>query len=172
MITYYTKEGKFLAPEGTHPSNKQLHREKGPAVIYKGKSSISEWWQNGKKHRLDGPALVCRVTNYQEWWRKGQLHREDGPAIIFANGDTEWWYNGLKHRKGGPAIVYSAHVKEWWENGLLHRLTGPAVDFVNGDKKYWIKGVDVTAYVKKWVADTNIDLSTSTGKILFKLKFG
>ena len=50
------------------------------------------WYLNGKLHREDGPAIVCR-DGYKEWCLNGKPHREDGPAVI-ANGDKFWCLNG------------------------------------------------------------------------------
>ena len=33
----------------------QLHRAGGPAVVYR--NGNSAWWQNGQRHRIDGPAI-------------------------------------------------------------------------------------------------------------------
>jgi hypothetical protein len=48
-----------------------LHREDGPAyesfLVQKDKV-YKEWWINGKRHRIDGPAIESTVMNYKEWW--------------------------------------------------------------------------------------------------------
>jgi hypothetical protein len=31
------------------------------------------------------------VVHREEWWQNGQRHRVDGPAIIRADGREEWW---------------------------------------------------------------------------------
>jgi hypothetical protein len=51
-----------------------LHREDGPAVVgYNGKK---EWWVNGKRHRLDGPAVIKDFGTYKEWWVDGEQVEE------------------------------------------------------------------------------------------------
>ena len=30
----------------------------------------------------------------RSWYQNGKLHRVDGPAIEWANGDRQWWING------------------------------------------------------------------------------
>ena len=55
-----------------------------------------------------------------EWWQNGKLHREDGPAIVWGNGGKEWWQNGLRHRIGGPAVIRSDGSKEWWLTGVCY----------------------------------------------------
>jgi hypothetical protein len=87
---------------------------------------------DGKKHRLDGPAVESPLV--KEWWVNGKLHREDGPAIILTNGCQEWWVNGYRHRVDGPAYIYGVN-QEWWLNGRLQRVDGPAV--MNKDKTEW-----------------------------------
>ena len=52
-----------------------------------------EWWLNGKRHRVGGPALE-RVAGDKVWYLNGKLHREDGPAIEYANGTKSWYLNG------------------------------------------------------------------------------
>ena len=49
--------------------------------------------ENGKLHRVDGPAVEW-ANGTREWWLNGRLHRIDGPAIEVANGDCEWWVEG------------------------------------------------------------------------------
>ena len=42
-----------------------------------------------------------------EWFQDGKLHRLDGPAIEWANGDEHWYQEGKLHRLDGPAIEYA-----------------------------------------------------------------
>ena len=68
-----------------------------------------EWYQNGKLHRTDGPAV--EYASGDKWWYKnGELHRTDGPAIERSNGEKEWWLNN---------IYYS--FSEWCEKTNLSR---------------------------------------------------
>ena len=51
------------------------------------------WYQNGKLHRLDGPA--CEFANGNKyWWKNNKRHREDGPAVEDANGYKAWFIDG------------------------------------------------------------------------------
>ena len=52
-----------------------------------------EWWVDGKRHRLDGPAIEYNGGS-KEWWVDGKLHRIDGPAIEPHSGTNEWYLNG------------------------------------------------------------------------------
>jgi hypothetical protein len=53
-------------------------------------SDRTEWYFNGKLHRVGEPALAF-VDGTKLWYRNGQLHREDGPAIEWDTGKKEWW---------------------------------------------------------------------------------
>lgn len=96
------------------------HRTDGPAKSTKTKK---EWYLNDQKHRIGGPAVVKPKS--QEWFVQGKLHREDGPAKI-KNGISEWYFQGKRHRIGGPAV--EGGYNEWWEHGKHHRLDGPALE--------------------------------------------
>ena len=60
----------------------------------------TEWYLNGKLHRVDGPA-VANADGYKCWFLNGKLHRVDGPAIEYADGDKEWFVNGKQFTKSG-----------------------------------------------------------------------
>jgi len=53
------------------------------------------WFLNGELHREDGPAYIYKNES-QEWFLNGVRHREDGPAIIYANGTQAWYVNGSR----------------------------------------------------------------------------
>lgn len=48
------------------------------------------WYQNGLKHRTDGPAIEY-MDGTKYWYQNGEFHRLDGPAIKFANGIKRWY---------------------------------------------------------------------------------
>ena len=84
---------------------------------------------------------INRMGGYvTEWYQDGKLHREDGPAREYANGSKEWWVNGKLHREDGPAVERTNGSKEWWLNGKLHREDGPACEYANGSKEWWVNG--------------------------------
>ena len=90
----------------------------GKNYVFKFPNGDNTWYQNGKKHRLDGPAVI-KSNGTEKWFIKGKKHRLDGPAIIRADG-VEWWYqNGKIHRDGGPAVIHADGKKEWWQKGKL-----------------------------------------------------
>jgi hypothetical protein len=55
-----------------------------------------QWHQNGKLHRLDGPAVEW-ANGDKKWYQNGKLHRLDGPAVECANGHKEWWIEGKRY---------------------------------------------------------------------------
>ena len=97
---------------------KKMEYETYEVRIYSNGSK--HWYQNGQRHRLDGPAIEAH-SGYKYWYQGGKLHRLDGPAIECANG-----------------------TKHWYQNGKLHRLDGPAIECANGTKHWYIDGVELT----------------------------
>jgi hypothetical protein len=60
--------------------------------------------QEGKKHRLFGPAYINTVYDIEIWYKDGEYHREGGPAI--RHKSTFWWFqNGVPHNLDGPCVV-------------------------------------------------------------------
>ncbi len=98
-----------------------------------------EWRLNGKRHRVDGPA-VERSDGEKVWWLNGKFHRIDGPAIEFSDGKKQWWLNGKRHRTDGPAYEDADGSKVWYRNGKLHREDGPAYERADGGKAWWLNG--------------------------------
>jgi len=89
---------------------------------------------------------VVKVNDNDDktWYQNGKFHRLDGPAREYANGDKLWYKNGERHRLDGPAIEWSCGGKSWWQNGKLHCEDGPAVELANGDKAWHIEGRKLT----------------------------
>ena len=74
-----------------------LHREDGPALIT---YSASYWFINGRLHREgDEPAMVFSDQILMSWWKNGKRHRIDTPAVVHGGLDDEWWVNGVKYRE-------------------------------------------------------------------------
>jgi hypothetical protein len=59
----------------------ELHNENGPAVVFPGTSPGKQWYQNGKMHRLDGPA---EETCSDHWWVDGR------PISGWMQGRNHW----------------------------------------------------------------------------------
>ena len=74
------------------------------------------WYQNGLRHRLDGPAIE-HSNGDKVWYQEGKLHRLDGPAVDCDNGDKFWYQNYKLHRLDGPAIEWADGIKYWYING-------------------------------------------------------
>ena len=66
-----------------HHNNKNI-------LLHEHKNGDKEWYDNGKRHREDGPAIDW-IDGHKEWYRNGKLHREDGPAVEWLNGYKGWW---------------------------------------------------------------------------------
>ena len=96
---------------------------------------VTEWYQDDKLHRDDGPAV--EVFNTERWWyQHGKRHRVDGPA-----------YERFYLLSPQPLVRLAAKVigtYEWWQNDERHREDGPAVEKWNGQKEWWLNGVQVT----------------------------
>ena len=104
----------------------------------------TKWWYlNGKRHRVDGPAVEW-ACGTGLWYLNGQPHRVDGPAFEWASGRKEWWLNGKRHRVDGPACEWPHGIKEWYLNGQLHRVDGPAVEWVIGTREWYLNGAELT----------------------------
>ena len=75
----------------------------------------------------------------QKWYQSGKLHRTDGPAIIRPDGSQEWWLNGKRNRIDGPAIIrYGTRI--YYQNSILHRTDGPAIIHEDGNKYWYLNG--------------------------------
>ena len=83
----------------------------------------TEWFQNGRLHRLDGPAVEWNGDRF--WYQNGRLHRTDGPACEYLDGDKCWYQNGKLHREDGPAIEWTDGAAGWY---LHHDFLGSNVE--------------------------------------------
>ena len=81
---------------------------------------------------------ICEVLpdGTKEWYQNGKYHRADGPAVEYADGAKDWFLNGNLHRVDGPAVEYPDGTKYWFLNGKLHRVDGPALEYANGTKQW------------------------------------
>jgi antitoxin component YwqK of YwqJK toxin-antitoxin module len=94
------ESAKEATPEYKYYPNGQVERE--------------SWYLDGKKHRVDGPAVINYDKNGQveieSWYLDGKKHREDGPTVIWydKNGQVKresWYLDGKRHRVDGPAVI-------------------------------------------------------------------
>ena len=66
-----------------------------------------------------GNGAECKIYDYGKYWYlNGKRHRIDGPAIEWANGSKNWYLNGKYHRTDGPAIELVSGRKYWYINGI------------------------------------------------------
>ena len=91
---------------------------------------------------LDDQPTMTVMEDGTEMWRlpNGKRHRLDGPAVEWADGDREWYANGSLHRLDGPAVEQVDGTRAWYVNGSLHRLDGPARTWPNDTQEFWIGG--------------------------------
>ncbi len=82
--------------------------------------------------------IVKVFDNRTEWYINGKHHRVNGPAIEYSDGHKSWFINGKYHREDGPAIEWKDGTKCWYINGKLHRTDGPAVEYTDGYKVWYI----------------------------------
>jgi hypothetical protein len=144
------------------------------------------WYQNGKLHREDGPAIEEK-TGAQYWFKEGKLHRSNGPAVIRTNGEMKWYTEGIelntqkqteknqkktqnaKNKNKNPKnglIINDNGDKLWYQNDKLHRFDGPAIETHDGMKYWYLSGKELTEekwheiYTKKTVLSIAINKDT------------
>jgi len=69
------------------------------------------WVQNGKLHRLDGPAVIYS-SGYHVWYQNGRKHREDGPATQFNITDFEYWLDGEYYPQIKNDVLWRIEVQK------------------------------------------------------------
>lgn len=84
------------------------------------------------------------VSGTVRWWFDGRKHRVDGPAVEYTDGTRMWMRDGCLHRDGGPAVERLNGTSEWLVDGRLHRVDGPAFVGVGGVRKWFLGGVEVS----------------------------
>lgn len=101
---------------------KRLNRVGGPALIRKHTQwgVLNKWYQNGKLHREDGPAVEAKNGSLKIWQKKGKYYRTNGPSVMDKLLNTEVWYNsnGVLHRTNGPAYT-SDSIVSYSKNGFI-----------------------------------------------------
>jgi len=70
---------------------------------------VKYWWVYIVDHPNFTGCLIDR-DNDKSWYQNGNRHREDGPAIEYANGDKEWWFNH-KHYNEQEWIIATRKIK-------------------------------------------------------------
>lgn len=66
----------------------QIHREDGPAASHDlpGGGTVRSWYQDGLRHREDGPAIEGRPDQPDEYWFRGAPLTEDEWQEHFGTG--------------------------------------------------------------------------------------
>ncbi len=72
--------------------------------------------QEGKMHRIYGPAYVSNRHQMEKWYKEGQYHRIGGPAVMH-KGTLLWYKEGKLHNLEGPAVIEKAGPKQYWIEG-------------------------------------------------------
>jgi hypothetical protein len=95
--------------------------EDGEAIVFR---------ENGKIHRVDGPAVEWQQGDLQ-WYSHGELHRDGGPAVIGDDGEQQWFKQGKLHRVDGPAQIYPDGASFWYVNDKACPVYGPQLNNVS-----------------------------------------
>ena len=94
------KGNKFLPEKILNIVNAYDYKDLGDGrtFIKAGADKGEFWLLNDKLHREDGPAVIYRRHGLvqKEWYLNGKHHRVDGPAIEYAGRRREWYIKG-KH---------------------------------------------------------------------------
>ena len=119
------------------------------------------------------PTRTVDAAGHQEWYVNGQRHRLDGPALIYANGHQAWYVNGQRHRLDGPADIWANGSQAWYVNDQLHRLDGPAVIYANGTQEWWVNYQNITTQVEAWMQTQAVTWPwDDQTQMLFQLTWG
>jgi hypothetical protein len=140
-----------------------IHRENGPAKIIEYADGFSDqfWYIKGVQHRDDGPALIerHRTTYSESWFKQGKLHRDDGPAITLetpSRKKEQWFKEGnnifIKDFYKDTGRIVEKNYEECYSSGdkiVLNRLSGPIsyTKDLDGNiefETYFIKGREYT----------------------------
>ena len=71
-------------------------------VVHGRLGCITYYDKDGINSRVGGPANIVIRDGYESWYQDGKLHREDGPAIILPNGTEKWIINNREIRIIAP----------------------------------------------------------------------
>lgn len=85
-IALYTLDNKFIGINFYYPNNF--------TGIVISRDGTKEWFQNGNRHREDGPAIEC-AYGAKSYFINNKLHRLDGPSVEYPDGTKRWHINGI-----------------------------------------------------------------------------
>jgi hypothetical protein len=69
---------------------------------------------------VEQPVRIEYVNGRKDWMQNGRHHRLDGPAVVTENGDQYWMVNGAYHREEGPALHYHNGAKTYYLNNVTY----------------------------------------------------
>ena len=124
-----------------------LHKDNGPAQVSIHGDAIHESWYNlGRLHRLDGPAITkseggkiffeeyyvngIRISNsakYDKFYRISTPVDDYPIKITKEDGTINYMKDGKLHNAVGPAVICPDGSFYYHFNGVAHRQDGPAV---------------------------------------------
>ncbi len=154
----WTRGGVFYRPDSTLPAR----------IFYRhGKLCRALWYQNGNRHREEGPAEIWlnlwsespSTIRKAVYFHKGKMHRVDGPASLEFHflghyAYLHYYRYGRLHRAGDlPAAIVFGHSGtvqsvQYMQHGHTHRESGPAYIRYNGsgnpiDQRWYLNGKEV-----------------------------
>lgn len=62
----------------------------------------------------ENPKCIEYSDGEKRWLQNGKFHRIDGPALEYKDGTKFWYLNDKKHRIDGPAIELADGRKYWY----------------------------------------------------------
>ena len=57
---------------------------------------VKSWWEYIEEQPNFTGCLIDK-DNDKAWYQNGKRHREDGPAREYADGNKFWWLNDVKY---------------------------------------------------------------------------
>ena len=114
---------------------------------YETESGMVCYFDNGRFHRSDGPAVYLK-GQISEYWENGRHPDmpDDQPAVNNCYNGTrvctqKWFKNYVLHRDNDMPAVIHGNERFWYQNGVLHR--GPDKPAVTGaNTQYYVHGVE------------------------------
>ena len=77
-----------------------------------------KWCQDKTRLTIYDKQVFCvDQCGTKYWFLNGKRHRVNGPAVEYANGNRSWYLNGKRHRVNGPAVEYANGDKWWYLDG-------------------------------------------------------
>jgi hypothetical protein len=98
------------------PISSHIVIEDGQEYVMTTRAFGIDYRQNGKFHRICGPARTFSDGS-EEWHYRGQLHCTSGPAIRNGSGHTEYWINGI-HLSLELYNEYTVDIKQDIKNSI------------------------------------------------------